>query len=103
MDALTCIRERGFNRNESLALIIMDKAYLLTMKEGVSNANAGLKPYLCHIPPPTTCSGLRLNGDKDSIYSPRMLEDYMTLQGSEVLSSEPGSQQTPKQRGHCLS
>lgn len=105
MDALTCIRWWVFNINASLALPIicmLEKVYLLAMKEGLSNINAGLEPCLCRISRYVPRSSHRLNGDKDSIYSPRMLEDYMTFQGSEVLSFEPGSQQTPKQWGHCL-
>ena len=78
MDSLTCIRGRVFNINDSLALPIicmLDKAYLLTMKEGLSNTNASLEPRLCHIPHYVPRSSHRLHGDKDSISSPRMLED----------------------------
>lgn len=54
---------------------MLDKAYLLTMKEGLSNTNASLEPRLCHIPHYVPRSSHRLHGDKDSISSPRMLED----------------------------
>lgn len=70
-----CSPQTGDSDKESSALPIihmLDETYLLAMKEGLSNTNAGLGPWLCHIPHYVPRSSHRLSGEKDSIYSPRM-------------------------------